>query len=70
MFASVTAFCRANAAALHVRPSAVQCELQLSPSAVFAHFIKSRIVCAFAVGWNNRSNLVICWAAGTPVNLF
>ena len=50
MFASVTAFWRATAAALHVRPSAVHCELQLSPSGAFVHFTKSCSgVCAFAV---------------------
>ena len=50
MFATVTAFCRSSAAALHVRPSAVHCELQLSPYGAFVHFITSCIVvCAFAV---------------------
>ena len=50
MFAAVTAFCRASAAALHVRPSAVHCELQLTPTGAFVHFIDSCIVvCAFAV---------------------
>ena len=50
MFAAVTAFCRASAAALHVRPSAVHCELQLPPTGAVVHFITSCIVvCAFAV---------------------
>ena len=48
--AVVTAFWRATAAALHVRPRAVHCELQLTPNGVFVHFITSCIVvCAFAV---------------------
>ena len=75
MFAVVTAFCRASAAALHVRPSAVHCELQLTPTGAFVHFINSCIVvCAFAVPAhhviviaNASPGCIVCAFAG-PAN--